>query len=207
MTSIKLSISSGTHQYSYNAYYIDSTTNIRMQTIRDLFLESVPQRAQGAAHLLQIIRIYVREDPPEIGDMGGEYSGKNDFAFGGQNGTKTASITHRDLPANQAFFIEAIDDAGQGSLGDQGFLGKLGEGHSLGVAQGSDDVKLRRCETQLPDVGSGVGGKGMIGLGKLSQDGEKRRLGCGLLQVRRGLYCRLPKYFLTHLFPQLFVSK
>ena len=50
--------------------------------------------------------------------MGWEYSGKKDFAFGGQNGTETASITHRDLPTNQAFFIEAIDDTSQGSLGD-----------------------------------------------------------------------------------------
>ena len=170
-------------------------------------LEPTSQRAQGAAYLLQIIRIYVRKGLSEIGGMGGKYSGKKGLAFGGQNGAETPSIAGWYLPANQALFFEAVDDAGQGSLGDQGFLGKLAEGHSLGVAQGSDDVKLRWCEAQLPDVSGGVGGKGMIGLGKLSQDGEKRFLYCALLQIHRGLFCRLPKYFFTHLSPKLFAGK
>ena len=172
-----------------------------------LVLEPASQPAQGAAHLFQIIRIYVREGPAEIGDMGGKDFGEKRLACRSQDGEETAPVADRHLPANQTLFFEAIDDAGQGSLGDQGFLGKLAEGHSLGVAQSGDDIKLRWRKAQLPDMSGGVGGKGMIGLGKLSQHGEKRLLYCGLLQVRRGLFCRLPKYFFTHLFPQLFAGK
>lgn len=171
-----------------------------------LVLESASQLAQRAAHLFQLARIPFSEGPPEIVDMGGKDLGKQCLACRSQDGEETAPVTDRHLPAHQTLSFKAVDDAGQGSLGDQGFLSKFAEGHSLGVAQGSDDVKLRRSETQLPDVGSGVGGKGMIGLGKLPQYSEKRFLCCGL-QVHRGLFCRLPKYFFTHLFPKLFAGK
>ena len=149
-----------------------------------LVLEPASQPAQGAAHLFQIIRIYVREGPAEIGDMGGKDFGEKRLACRSQDGEETAPVADRNLPANQSFFFEAVDDAGQGSLGDQGFLGKLAEGHSLGVAQGSDDVKLRWREAQLPDMSGGVGGKGMVGLSELSQDCEKRLLDCGLRRSR-----------------------
>ena len=139
--------------------------------------------------------------------MGGKDLGKKRRACRSQDGEETAPVAGRHLPANQALFFESVNDAGQGSLGDQGLLGQLAEGHSLGVAQGGDDVKLRWCEAQTPDVSGGVGGKGMIGLGKFPQDGEKRFLFRALLQIRRGLYCRLPKYFLTHLFPHLSAGK
>ena len=172
-----------------------------------LVLEPTSQPAQGAAHLFQIIRIYVREGPLEIVDMGGKDLSEKRLACRSQDGEETAPVADRHLPANQTLFFEPVDDAGQGSLGDQGFLGKLAEGHSLGVSQSGDDIKLRWREAQLPDVGGRVGGKRMIGLGELSQNGEKRLLCCGLLQqVRRGPCC-LPKYFLTHLFPQLFAGK
>ena len=149
-----------------------------------LVLEPTSQPAQGAAHLFQLALIPFREGPLEIVDMGGKDLGEKRLACRSQDGEETAPVADRHLPANQSFFFEAVDDAGQGSLGDQGFLGKLAEGHSLGVAQGSDDVKLRWREAQLPDVGGGVGGKGMVGLGKFSQDGEKRLLGCGLRRSR-----------------------
>ena len=110
--------------------------------------------------------------------MGGKDLGKKRLACRSQDGEETAPVAGRYIPVNQTFFFESVNDTGQGSLGDQGLLGQLAEGHSLGVAQGSDDIKLCGCEAQLPDVGGGVGGKGMVGLGKFSQDVEKRLLGC-----------------------------
>ena len=95
---------------------------------------------------------------------------KQGFPFIRESDLGASAIALDIIPLDDALGFQAVQHAGQSTLGHQRGCREFRTGHSVCVAQRGDDVELGRGQAHRPDVAAVLPPAGQVGFHQRAQD-------------------------------------